>query len=249
MRIEGSSERKRALPSLARRVIHRITSSLRVAEPDREVLEALKETLLGLHQETCRLLSTTRGPTAEEKKALEDMGFIFLATEAKSLDQVEKENPGAFHYIGRFDGLESYIPPAITVAINPKELFIPKSSNKPLLDQYAMIEKQSQLIQKKIPDARVVMLPASTVIQLTLIYAKTVKGRLFKTHFARTLDQDGTSTTHIGESEGGIIVHNWLHCSSGNENVGALSTIVLVKNNEKSPQVQPEMLQTLQSPK
>lgn len=149
--------------------------------------------ILHLFQETHDILSMVQEPNTKEREVLEAKGFVFLPTFAKSLSEVVFENPDHFFnqrdFVNNVSGLRDYVPQEITVAINPRKPFIPRSFGKSQAEQFMMIEEQSQALQIELPNARIVMLPASTHAQADIAYFKKTGKKLFR-KFVRCLDQN-----------------------------------------------------------
>lgn len=181
---------------------------------------------LGLRQKTYELLSLVRKPTLKEKKALEEIGSTFFNIEAKSLKQLERENPNHFNSIDIPNRLRVHIPSPMIVAINVNHPYVDDCFSKSQADQLLMIEESSSFHENFYPGAREVMLPASILAQLDIIYFKNTDGKekLFKNFFARSLDQGVSVGRYRPEDK--LRVGN---CSNaGYDDVGVLSAVVFV---------------------
>lgn len=223
-------------------------AQIRVAELAAKVLErtpqksqTVKEETApkrDLRQETLDLLAgnTFREPTPQERKILAPRGYdIFLSTEPKTLYAVVDENKdhfriGELDYVNARPDLRDYVPPALTVALRSKELFLKDSFSKPQPVQLEMTERESQTVQGLLPDARAIMLPASTDAQLDLAYLKETGRVLFRDRFARALDQiSGVFAALAGrfDPDSRFCVNDWFE-GLGYDFVGALSSVVFI---------------------
>lgn len=195
---------------------------------------------LDLRQRTYELLSMVREPSAEERKSLTDRGFIFLSIEAKTLTQVFREDPDHFRqdaldYLNgtpNFD-VRVYVPQAMDLAVNPEQLCIPDSFYKTRVIQLAMTEKYSQThLEKELPDAKVLMLPATVNAQADRAYFKKTGQVLFRDYFVRTLDQvgGGSGVVEVGRSlpSHRLTIYRF-DVDSGDEVVGALLAVVFIQ--------------------
>lgn len=182
--------------------------------------------------------NTFREPTPQEKKILAPRGYdIFLSTEPKTLYTVVDKNTNHFwngesDYVNARPNLRDYVPPALTVALRSKELFLRDSFGKSQGVQLQMHEVESQTLQKQLPDVRNIMLPASTDAQLDLAYVKKTGLVLFTNSFARALDQiSGVRAALVGRNlpAEALDVRGWL-ADHGLGHVGALSAVVFLEN-------------------
>lgn len=151
---------------------------------------------IDLRQQTLGFLSanTFRKPTIQEMAVLKPQGYdVVLPTRAETTLLVTAKNlgqfePGQLDWINRSPRLRDYKPPALTVALRSKELFLADSFEQSQAFQLQMIEIESQAVQELIPDARAVMLPASTTVQLYLSFLERT-GRRGWGCTARALDK------------------------------------------------------------
>ncbi len=191
-----------------------------------------------LRQQTYELLKQVREPSPEEKRDLKEMGFVFLTALPKSFAQVVSEDQDYFwegelkYAIARAE-LRDYVPPAITVALNPTRLAIPGSFNKSKDKQLGMIAKYSRdEIEAKFPDAKAVMLPATTYAQADMAYSKVNNGQvLFRDFFARALDNTSeVCSAYVGQYHPGsrFFVYDW-DAAHGDDYVGAVPAVVFLR--------------------
>lgn len=191
-----------------------------------------------LRQETLDLLAgnTFREPTVEEKEKFGTMGYdIFLPTKAKTLHAVVEENQDYFwsdelDYVNTRPNLRDYVPPTLTVALRSKDLFLSNSFGKSQTIQLERHEAESQDLQKVLPDARNIMLPASVDAQLDLAYFKETGQVLFRDRFVRALDETSdVSVAHVGRARPAsrLDVPGWRR-GRGGGGVGALSAAVMI---------------------
>lgn len=199
------------------------------------------EAQLGLRQRTYELLSTVREPSAEERESLARKGFIFLSIEAKTLAQVVSEHPGHFwkdelQYVNGLPhpDLRTYTPKAMEVAFNPNQLYVPDSFNKTQAVQLNMTEEYSQTnLEKELPGAKALMLPATVGAQADIAYFKKTGKVLFRDRFARALDQTaGSNAANVGRGHPDfrLIVDGWGADSGlGRGGVGAPLAVVFIR--------------------
>lgn len=200
----------------------------------------IPETQLDLRQRTYELLSKVRKPSVEEGESLTKRGFIFLPIEAKTLAQVVGENPDHFwpdelRYINGLPHLDlrTYVPKVMEVAFNPRRLYIQDSFNQSQAKQLRMTEEYSQTnLEKDLPGAKALMLPATVEAQADIAYFKMTKGEpLFKDRFARALDQTSSfrvATIGRGHSGNRLCIDGW-NADNGLGNIGALLAVVFLQ--------------------
>ncbi len=191
-----------------------------------------------LRQQAYDLLLQVRKPSPAEKKALlEKKGLVFLPVQEISLSQLIAENQdyfwsGDLEYINSKTQLRDYSLPAIEVALNPTELALPDSFDKSRSTQLAMIEGYSKKqVETEFPDAKAIMLPAVGYAQADKVYKETTGEVLFKTFFARVLDNtSGVGATGVGRvhPDGRLLVHVW-RAGDGNGSVGAVPAVVFLR--------------------
>lgn len=191
-----------------------------------------------LRQRTYELLAMAREPSSEERRVLAGKGFIFLRIEAKTLRQVVSEHsnhfcPKQLDYINALPGSDlcEYTPKAMEVALNPNQLYIPNSFNGTQAMQMEMIKKHSTNLEKELPSARVLMLPAAVQAQADIVYFKKTGKPLFADHFVRSLDQtSGSLVANVGRYRPKEEL--WVNAQTaddGDGRVGALFAVVLIK--------------------
>lgn len=191
-----------------------------------------------LRQETLDLLSqhTFREPTVEERRILGSMGYdTVLSTDAKPLSVVVAENPKYFwenelDYVNARPALRDYTPRSLAVALRPRGLFLLDSFDKSQAVQLQMHERESGVLQRQLPHARNIMLPASTYAQLDLAYFKQKGEVLFRDRYARALDEtSGVFVAFVGRIHPGfrLGVFGWGRVY-GYGFVGALSAVVFI---------------------
>ena len=192
-----------------------------------------------LRQRTYEFLSKVREPSAQERKSLTDRGFVFLPIEAKTLAQVVTERPDHFwsdelKYIKGLShpDLRTYVPKAMEVAFNPEQLYIPDSFSKTQVKQLEMTEEYSQSnLEKDLPDAKVLMLPATVEAQADIEYFKVTNDPLFRDRFVRALDQTSDSNVagvgrHLPDCR--LHVGAW-RAGLGYGNIGAPLAVVFIR--------------------
>lgn len=152
---------------------------------------------LDLRAKTYEWLNMVRSPTSEEMKKL-GKDWISLDIQAKSLQQVVDEDPSYFGYVDESRNLRDYVPPAMTIVINPKDLGVSNSFNwETQMEHLAITEKQSQIFERIHPEAKKVMLPASAYVQADKLYRKKTGEKLFTDLCALVLDQYGDSSSGL----------------------------------------------------
>lgn len=160
-----------------------------------------------LVQETFDLLGNLREPTAEEKEILENNGFVFFTVEAKSLEQVNQDSRQYIDYLHPSEKLRAYTSPQeFVVAIKPSELRLAESNNSSQGKQLKMITEYSQnKLEKLVPSAKAVMLPATGYAQADIEFQRTKDGqKLFPDFWARALDATVDSfVAHVGRGHPG----------------------------------------------
>lgn len=192
-----------------------------------------------LRQRTYELLSWVREPSAKEREVLAEKGFIFLPIGAKTLEQVVREHPKHFcpnqlSYIDALpvdSDLRKYAPKVMDVALNPNQLYILNSFNKTQAMQIKMIGECSTNLQRELPSARVLMLPATVLTQADIAYSKKTVKPLFVDHFVRSLDKtSGSLVANVGRylSDERLWV-NTQTADGGDDRVGALFAVVFIK--------------------
>ena len=211
-------------------------ASSAVEKPTAETSEVLPD----LRQRTYELLSKVRKPSDEERKSLTDKGFIFLPIEAKTLIKVVSEHPDHFwsdqlQFIANLShpDLRTYVPKAMEVAFNPSRLYIPDSFDKAQQAQLEMTENYSQAnLEKELPDAKVLMLPATVSAQADIAYFQMTKGQpLFRDRFIRALDKTaGSLIASVGRVRPGVrlAVDGW-GAGVGYGNVGVPLAVVFLQ--------------------
>lgn len=193
-------------------------------------------------ERTYKLLTEAREPTSKEQKTLEERGFVFIQTEAKSLAQVIQENPGHFGEFGKVDARlkpDAYVPPSLVVAMNPAQPFIHNSWGRSQTVKLLMIDAYSQAFELEYPRATALMLPASTYAQADLEYFKKTGEKLLLNYFAHPLDQaadsDGPLVGRLAHFfplmvlRDAFISTSMETALSGPFSVGAIPGLVLIK--------------------
>lgn len=204
-----------------------------------EFIPALDEVKSVLRQRTYELLAMVREPSAKERKLLTDRGFHFLPIEAKTLLQVIGEHPDHFckddlKSIDKlpYPDLRRYIPKSMEVAFNPNQLYIPDSFGKSQAIQLVKTEEYSQTnLQKELPGAKALIMPATVDAQADIAYFKKTGGVLFRNCFAGTLDQMSDSdATCVGRAlpVSPLVINRW-DANRGEGNVGAPLAIVFLQ--------------------
>ena len=220
-------EKQKAI-NLARQVL----TDFNVVDPGPKVESSLVATPVestqpkpDLLKQTYELLLRTREPRPEERKALEERGFAFFDIKAKSLAQLIQENPKHFGYVHESGKLREYVPTAMAIALNLKQLALPNSNSQTLAVQLEMIEESSKPFEQKFPDAKMVMLPASAYTQAD------IRQKIFKNFFARTLDETvGSRVAGVGRNRPGfqLYVLDW-RADDGLDVVVAVPAVVFLK--------------------
>lgn len=199
---------------------------------DETVLQtpAVQPELSEERRRTHQLLSLVREPTGEEKAALEKIGLTLFEIYPKSLECLGRENKDHFDHINSSESLRTYTPPSFFVAINPIEPFVLASFKKPQTEQLVMVGNRSSELQKKIPDVREVLLPASALVQLDMACFKEKGHRLFKDSFALASDKvSDSSSVVVGRfrPESRLLVSVW-NVQWDYEDVGVLRAVVFI---------------------
>jgi len=117
------------------------------------------------------------------------------------------------------------------VAVNPSQLFLPKSNNKTIIQQQKMIKAFSQKLGKKIPGVEAIMGEAADYADLAFAHFDATGEYLFgerHDHYARTNTPtaDGL-VAFVGRlySVGGLSVYDW-HADHGHAIVFAAPLVV-----------------------
>ncbi len=184
-----------------------------ISQPPAE-LEKPAEVHRNLVKETFDLLGNLRGPTNGEREIFVREGFVFLTVEAKSLGQFVEENAEYFGHVNPSAGLRAYTPPQnFEIAINYKQVRVPQSNNSSQEEQLRMIEEYSKdKIEKLIPSARAIMLPATAYAQADFAFQKIPDSQLLTDFWARALDTTvESSVAHVGRGhpDGPLGVGGW----------------------------------------
>lgn len=155
---------------------------------------------------TYELLSRVREPSPKEIKDLKAKGFIPFSIEAKSYFRVVARDSdyfleGELQYASERTALRDFTPPVMEVALNPGQLALPYSFRKSRAAQLEMIQRYSQdEIEKEFPDAKAIMLPVTAYAQADRAYKQTAGEVLFKTCFARGLDNLRSRAAFVGRN-------------------------------------------------
>lgn len=193
-----------------------------------------------LIKETYGILSIVREPTPEEQEAYGKRGFVLLRTASIELEKVFPENPNIYSKFKRtplVSELRLYVPPKMTIAIEPNHLFIDGSFDKGKTDQLKITEEASRIHGEKFPSSKKIMLPASVLAQADKAYQKITGKVLFTNRFARCLDHAGWSL--YSANVGRYTPDDELRISDsdetwGNSSIGVLSAVVFVKDRTSS---------------
>ena len=163
-----------------------------------------------LRRATYDLLPRLRESSDAEKLALMRRGLISLPVLPKTLLQVIDEDPeyfleGVVGYVGSRPQLRDFVPPAVSIAVNPLDLGLRGSSPRSQASQLAMINEYSIAeIEPIFPGARAIMLPTSAYVQLDIAYRQQTGRPLLRDCFARALDQtSGSDVAYVGRSRSG----------------------------------------------
>lgn len=142
------------------------------------------------------LRNKTRNPTTKEKEGLEGRGFFFVDIDARSLGQLMKENPKKFGHVSSYFDVRDYVPPKMTVAFK-QEWIVDEDKGESNL---VAIERGSKSLRVDFPQAKALMLSASTYAQAQL---STL--RLPEDCYAISLNRRPDSSNHfaVGTSVGG----------------------------------------------
>lgn len=88
------------------------------------------------------------------------------------------------------------------VAINPNQLYLPKSNSKTLDQQLEMVIRLSQDISRKVPGVEAVIGEAPDYVELAFTYLDTTGKRLFgkdyNYNYARTVTPVGSRVARVG---------------------------------------------------
>lgn len=192
---------------------------------------------------TFKLLERVKEPSDDEKKALMGIfrGAEFFETEARSIAEVVVENPHHFWskqpgFLAERPELANYVPPAMTVALSPHRLFIPDSFYISHAAQLEMTEGRSiSRIEPKLPDARIVHLPASALAQIDVQHMRQTGHPLFINSYGRALDKDADSgSIDIGRFGPQYRLVIGEHDSQGDPFVGAVMAVVFLRESNST---------------
>lgn len=134
-------------------------------------------------------------------------------------------------YVDSRPQLRDYVPPAIEVALSPTQLALPDSFFKSRADQLKMINEYSESLEVEFPDARAIMLPATAYAQADKAYLEKTGHVLFRTHFARALDNACEfSAAEVGRFRPGDRLHvgSW-DVGHGYGSGGAVPAVVFLR--------------------
>ena len=183
-------------------------------------------------------LNKVRSPLPNEQRSLEGIGWVFLPVHAKSLVQVARETPDYFEFITGAEGPRNYVPPEMTAAIHPEHLALRNSYGRRPDDQLFMIEKLSQYVQRELPDARALMLPASAIAQLVIAFQEKTGRNPIGGFYVRGLDQAGMMSgpirrfTIVGheESKSKKLIVDTTPDIGGFPDIAALPAVIFVRS-------------------
>lgn len=171
----------------------------------------------------------------EQRKALKEQGFVIYGLTGRSIKSLRDSGCKLWSdWHKSFRDFEALGSMRSEVAINPNELFLPKSNNKTLAQQEEMVEKFSQELGKKVEDVEAIIGQAPDYIELAFKHLRATKKYLFGAeynyHFARTKTPTSSSDVarvgHFG-ANGGLFVHFW-RADDGVEDMHAVPLVVPV---------------------
>jgi hypothetical protein len=196
-----------------------------------------------LRDRTYELLSLVRQPSKEEREVLErKMKLVVLRLQAKSLSRVVAYDPNYFKsgelaFLDSTSELRDFTPPSLAVAINPDPEYIALrgSFGVSRATQLVMIEEYSQgVIEKEFPEAKAIMLPATSYAQADWIYNHrygTIGKILFGNIFTRALDNfSELAAARVGRDhpDDRLIVFGW-GADHGRCRVGGVPAVVFLR--------------------
>lgn len=169
----------------------------------------------------------------ETRAALEKQGYVIdtlTGQSIASLRQAGRKFWSTWHNdYPQFEALTSI---RSEVAINPPQLFIPKSNNKTLAQQEEMINRFSQELGNKVPGVEAIMGSVADYVDLAFTYlgtkGKYLFGEKYDYNFARTNTPTvDTRVACVGDFApvGGLSVTGWGR-SRGGDSVFAAPLVV-----------------------
>ena len=171
----------------------------------------------------------TTGAYKGAKEALEGRGFLVFTVKPQSLDQLLTEKESYFGYVIPSKNLRRIVPPSMVVAINPNQVALHESNNKPIDRQLAMTRNYSRRLQKEtgLKDIEAILTHASVYAQLDIAYQEQRKGKLFPDFYACTIDKTiGSNVANVGRGYVGDPLNvAWLRV--GGDQVYAVPVVVL----------------------
>jgi len=164
---------------------------------------------------TSETLPSIKKFSPETKEALEKLGYLIYSLTGKSIKNLKEEGM-EFRRIWRRDypDFEALTSIRSEVAINPDELFLPKSNYKTLKRQEEMVDEFSEELTKKIQGVKAVIGQAPDYLELAFQHLDKTKDYLFgeKYHYdsARTKTPTrGSYIASIGGSGYGWRGNSW----------------------------------------
>ena len=171
----------------------------------------------------------------EQKEALEKQGFVIYGLTGQSIKTLRDAGRKFWSTWHKdFPDFEALGSMHSEVAINPSNLFLPRSNNKTLAQQEEMVSEFSEELVKKVQGVKAIIGQASDYEELAFRHLDATKEYLFgakdKYNSARTKTPTGGShVAYVGNFSAGhgLDVRDW-HAVDGRGNVHAAPLVVPV---------------------
>lgn len=158
----------------------------------------------------------TKRFSVEQREALEKQGFVIYGLTEQSIKTLRNSGYkfwSTWHKdLPDFEALGSM---QSEVAINPNELFLPKSNNKTLRQQEEMVEKFSQELGEKIKGVKAIIGQAPDYVEFAFQHSDATGvyffGGKYDYNYARTRTPTvGSRVARVGDfDDGGLVVSSW----------------------------------------
>ncbi len=172
----------------------------------------------------------------EQREALKKEGYLIYGLTGQSIKTLRgagRKFWSTWHKDSQFADFEALRSMHSEVAINPSELFLPKSNNKTLAQQEEMVDKFSQELGEKVKGVKAIIGQAPDYEELAFRHLDATQDYLFGVKYnydyARTkTPTSGSDVAHIGNFlADGLLVFRW-RAGLGGDDVHATPLIVPV---------------------
>ncbi len=173
----------------------------------------------------------------EQREALKKEGYLIYGLTGQSIKTLRGAGRTfwtTWHKHSQFADFEALGSMNSEVAINPSELFLPKTNNKTLAQQEEMVDKFSQELGEKVKGVKAIIGQAPDYEELAFRHLDATQGYLFGAKYnydyARTkTPPSGSDVAHVGRfgAVNGLRVDRWL-ADSGDVVIFAAPLVVPV---------------------